>query len=114
MLIKKPLDIIFKYLEMAIDRIDPPIDAYIYILKVSIENNCIDKAVPHIEKLFKLKKPVNESTLISNKFYDYTRYNLISIVCLISGKYMDIGKQSCLIAIKHSNLPNDLNNIKLF
>jgi hypothetical protein len=93
---------------------DPPIDGFIYIFKVSIDNRCIEKAVPYIKKAFNLTKPISESTLVNHNFYDYVRWNLISIVCVLSGQFLDIGKEACLRAIQAKHLPDDLHNINLF
>ena len=93
---------------------NPPIDGFIYYMKVSIDNNCIEKVVPYIETIYNLKKPTDESTLVNHGFYDYTRYNLLSIATLISGKKMDIGYEACKKAIAARNLPDDNHNIKIF
>ena len=114
MMCKMSLKIIYKYLFMAIDRPKPPIDAFIYIMKVSIDNSCVDKVVPYIETIYNLKKPIDESTLVNHGFYDYTRYNLLSIVTLISGKRLDIGYEACKKAIAERNLPDDIHNIQIF
>jgi glycosyltransferase involved in cell wall biosynthesis len=114
MMAKKPIDIIFEWLEKAINYPNQAIDAYVYYFKMCIENNMIEKAVPYIQKAFYMKKPVNESTLVNHEFYDYMRYNLISIVCLMSKQFLDIGKQACLKAIEVRHHPDDLHNINLF
>jgi glycosyltransferase involved in cell wall biosynthesis len=115
MMSKMPLEVIYKYLELAVNITnDPPIDGFIYIFKVSIDNRCIEKAVPYIKKAFNLTKPISESTLVNHNFYDYVRWNLISIVCLLSGQFLDLGKEACLRAIQAKHLPDDLHNINLF
>ena len=83
-------------------------------MKVSIDNSCVDKVVPYIETIYNLKKPIDESTLVNHGFYDYTRYNLLSIVTLISGKRLDIGYEACKKAIAERNLPDDIHNIQIF
>lgn len=114
MMCRMSLKIIYKYLEMAIKCDNPPIDGFVYYMKVSIDNKCVDKVVPYIETIYNLKKPTDESTLVNHGFYDYTRYNLLSIVTLISGKKLDIGYESCKKAIKARNHPDDNHNIKIF
>ena len=66
------------------------------------------------EIIYNLKKPTDESTLVNHGFYDYTRYNLLSIVTLISGKKLRIGYESCKKAITARNLPDDNHNMKIF
>lgn len=109
-------DIIFKYLNLAIDSSDkdPPIDAFIYILKYCIDNNIPHHALPYIKRLSKLEKLDSSNTLINNNFYDYLRWHLISIVCLMCNEEMLLGKYACLKAIKFKNDENDLKNINLF
>ena len=114
MMCKMDLKIVYKYLDLAVKCNNPPIDGFIYYMKVSIDNNCIEKVVPYIETIYNLKKPTDESTLVNHGFYDYTRYNLLSIVTLISGKKMDIGYEACKKAIAVRNLPDDNHNIKIF
>ena len=114
MMCKMDLKIIYKYLELAVKCKNPPVDGFIYYMKVSIDNNCVEKVVPYIEIIYNLKKPTDESTLVNHGFYDYTRYNLLSIVTLISGKKLRIGYESCKKAITARNLPDDNHNMKIF
>jgi hypothetical protein len=114
MMCKMDLKIVYKYLELAVKCNNPPIDGFIYYMKVSIDNNYIEKVVPYIDTIYNLEKPTDESTLVNHGFYDYTRYNLLSIVTLISGKKMDIGYEACKKAIAARNLPDDNHNIKIF
>ena len=114
MMCKMDLKIIYKYLELAVKCQNPPVDGFIYYMKVSIDNNCVEKVVPYIETIYNLKKPTDESTLVNHGFYDYTRYNLLSIVTLISGKKLRIGYESCKKAIAVKNLPDDNHNMKIF
>jgi hypothetical protein len=90
----KPLDIIFKYLEEAANFEKPPIDAFIYIFQVSIKYECVQKSLPYIKKAFELEKPIHEYTLINHYFYDNLRWHLISIICLLTEQYLDIGKKA--------------------
>jgi len=111
---KMSTSIIFKYLDIVLTMKDTPIDAYIYLFRVCIENNCIEKAVPYIETVYYLEKPVGQSTLINNNFYDYVRWSLLSIVCLMSNTHLDLGKKSCIKAIQVQNNPQDLHNYKFY
>lgn len=114
MMCKMPVSIIFKYLDIVLKMKDTPIDAYIYLFRVCIENNCIEKAVPYIKTVFNLEKPVGQSTLVNNNFYDYTRWSLLTVVCLMSNTHLDLGKESCIRAIKVQNNPQDIHNLKFF
>ena len=111
---KMDADIIFKYLNMAIDCKEPPVDAYVYILKYCIEHNYPKRAVPYLKPLSKLNKPNAASTLINNNFYDYLRWHLISVVSLMTQEELQLGKYACLRAIKFGNRPDDLKNIQFF
>lgn len=106
--------IIFKYLNKAIETKDPPVDAFVYILKYCIEHKCPHEALKYIKQLSKLEKPLSSITLVNNYFYDYLRWNLISIITLMTNEELLLGKYACLKAIKVANKYDDLNNIKLF
>ena len=107
--------IIFKYLNKAIESSkDPPVDAFVYILKYCIEHKCPHKALKYIKQLSKLEKPSSSITLVNNYFYDYLRWNLISIITLMTNEELLLGKYACLKAINNANKSDDLNNIKLF
>lgn len=92
----KNLDIIFKYLEEVANFPNAPIDAFIYIFQVSIKYECIQKSLPYIKKAFELEKPIHEYTLINHYFYDNLRWELISVICLITEQNLDIGKKAFL------------------
>ena len=110
----KSKDIIFKYLLKAIECDEPPVDAFIYILKYCIDHKIQQEALPYIKQLSKLEKPKSNMTLVNNNFYDYLRWHFISIICLMCNEELMLGKYACLKAIKCSNHPNDLQNINLF
>lgn len=109
-------NIIFKYLNLAIDtsKSDPPVDAFIYILKYCIDNQIPRYALPYLKRLSKLEKPSSNDTLVNNNFYDYLRWHLISIISLMCNEELLLGKYACLKAIKVANHENDLKNINLF
>lgn len=103
--------IIVKYITKAM----PFIDAYIIYMEYCIKKNEPEKALPYITKLMMLKKPdENSISTVNHEFYDYTRWNLISIICLLSRKELKIGKYACEIAVKSRNLPNDINNLNVY
>jgi glycosyltransferase involved in cell wall biosynthesis len=111
------LDIILKYLEMAVTVDKPPVDGFVYYMKVCIDNRCVEKVVPYIKQIYDLVVPTDESTLVNHNFYAYTRYNLLSIVCLLAGKHLDIGYNALkkAIQVKSPNpAPDDLHNLKIY
>lgn len=103
--------IILKYLTKAINCTDdPPIDPYIYILKLSIENNT-DYGLKYIDEIMTLKH--SKTTLVNHFFYDYTRWHLLSVLCLMTNKNLEKG-YNCIKKIIHYKEKNDLNNIKIY
>jgi glycosyltransferase involved in cell wall biosynthesis len=111
----KMFDIAVKYLEMLLKLEETPIDAYIYYFDIHIKLNKIEKVVPYIKILYNLEKPGVQSSikLTNHYFYDYLRYNLLSIACLLANKELEIGKAACLKALPF-NKPDDLHNIKIY
>ena len=94
--------------------IEPPIDPYIYILKYYMDNNKPEKALPYIDDLFKLSIKSQESTKNVNPyFYDYTRWNLISVICLMCNQKLDKGFQALNKIIQYGKA-NDLQNMKMY
>jgi hypothetical protein len=103
--------IILKYLNKSINCTDdPPIDPYIYILKLSIENNN-DYGLKFIDQIMSLKH--SKTTLVNHLFYDYTRWHLLSVLCLMINKELEKG-YNCIKKIIHYREKNDLNNIKIY
>jgi len=94
--------------------IEPPIDPYIYILKYYMDNNNPDKALVYIDDLMNLDiKNQEGSKNVNLYFYDYTRWNLISVICLMCNQKLDKGFQA-LNKIIHYNKANDLQNLKMY
>ena len=94
--------------------IDPPIDPYVYILKYYMDNNKPEKALPYIDDLFKLdikKQECNKN--LNPYFYVYTRWNLISVICLMCNQKLDKGYQA-LNKIIHYGKANDIQNMKMY
>jgi hypothetical protein len=116
MQIKLPTDIIIKYLNLALQLNEPPIDAYIYLFQLHIQNNNAHLLLPYLQELFYLKKPNYHSStqLCNHQFYDYTRYHLISVVSLMTKQFLHIGKIACNMAIKQANKDIDKFNYSLF
>lgn len=105
-------EVIFKYLNSAINYDDPPVDAYVYILKYAIESNKPEIGKKYVEKLFKLEKP-EKTMLVNYHFYDYIRYHLIGVVCLQGNYNIELGYKA-LKKIEKYQRPNDLHNIRLY
>jgi len=94
--------------------IEPPIDPYIYILKYYMDTNKPEKALLYIDDLFKLDIKKQESSKNLNPyFYDYTRWNLISVICLMCNQKLDKGYQA-LNKIIHYGRANDIQNMKMY
>jgi glycosyltransferase involved in cell wall biosynthesis len=92
---------------------DPIIDPYIYILKYYIETGKPEKALPYIDALSKLSiKPFTQN-IIRNEFFDYDRWNLISVVCLMTNQRLDLGAEA-IQKIIHLGKPDDVNNYKIY
>lgn len=92
----------------------PPIDPYIYILKYYMDNNKPEKALPFVDDLFKLDiKDQTNNQNVNYHFYDYVRWNLISVVCLMCNAKLDTGYDS-IKKIIHLGKPNDIQNIQLY
>lgn len=103
--------IILKYLIKAINCTDdPPINPYIYILKLSIENKK-EYGLDYINEIMTLKH--SKTTLVNHYFYDYTRWHLISVLCLMTNKHLEKG-YNCIKKIIHYREKNDTNNIKIY
>lgn len=112
----KLFDIAIKYLELIFTTDpEPPIDAYIYYFDLSIKQNKLLRVIPHIQPLFEMEKPKVTSSikLVNHHFYDYLRYNLISIVCLMLGQKLEIGRMA-LDKILPYQKPDDLHNLNVY
>jgi len=111
----KLFDIAIKYLEILLKRDEVPIDAYIYYFDIHIKQNRVEKIVPYIKTLYNLEKPsvMSSIKLTNHYFFDYLRFNLISIACLLANKELEIGKAACLKALVY-NKPDDLHNIQIY
>ena len=112
----KSKKIVFEYLTKAIENfIEPPIEAFIFLFSYSIEQKITNDVMIYVPKLFELKKPTGpDLTIINHGFYDYKRWNLISIVCLLSNQHIELGKKACQNALKVANNPDDRNNMQIY
>lgn len=115
----KLIDVALKYLEISMKREDEdsnvPIDTYIYYFDIYIKRQDCVKLIPLVEKLYDLEKPSVTSSikLINHYFYDYLRYNLISLACLISQQKLEIGKKS-LEKILSYGKAEDYHNYEIY
>jgi hypothetical protein len=113
----KLIDVALKYLEISLMRKEEevPIDIYIYYFDIYIKRRDCVKLIPMVEKLYKMQKPSVSSSikLINHYFYDYLRYNLISVVCLMSQQKIEIGKKS-LEKILHYGKAEDYHNYEIY
>ena len=94
--------------------IEPPIDPYIYILKYYMDTNKPEMGLTYIDELFNLDMKKQEGSKNLNPyFYDYTRWNLISVICLMCNQKLDKGYQA-LNKIIHYGKGNDIQNMKIY
>jgi glycosyltransferase involved in cell wall biosynthesis len=92
---------------------DTLIDPYIYILKYHLDTRKPENALAYLDELSALEiKPFTQN-IIRNEFYDYDRWNLISIVCLMTNKKIDLGYKA-IQRILHYGKPDDENNYKIY
>lgn len=115
MMIGKETKVIFEYLEKAIEFKNPSIDSYIFMFRTAIDHRVLGLVIKYIETVFNMKKPEQSSTVINHHFYDYTRWNLISVVCLLSKTKLDLGKKACEYALqsKHKH-EDDIRNFAIY
>lgn len=111
----KLFDIALKYIYIILKLDEPPIDAYVYLFDISIKNNSCDKVIKYVKTVYNMEKPSLQSSikLVNHYFYDYLRFNLISIVCLFANQELEIGKKACEKALKY-NKPDDIHNYKVY
>lgn len=111
----KLYDIAVKYLEILFKTDEPPIDAYIYYFDIHIKLQKYDKLLPHIKPLFNMEKPGIASSirLVNHHFYDYSRFNLISVACLLNNKELEIGKKACERILPYQK-PDDIHNYQVY
>jgi len=90
------------------------IDAYVYFLHYCIKNKFFDIALPLLEPLSEMK--IDKSNVQTTRYYyfNYERWNLISVICLMTKKKIELGKMACQKAIDAANKPDDINNLTLF
>jgi glycosyltransferase involved in cell wall biosynthesis len=108
---KMPKKIVFDMLKRSMEFDDHPIDPYIYIFRYCIERGTAEEALPYIDAA--MKKDKNTKTLINHYFYDYSRWNLISIVCLMANQRLETGYE-CIQKIIHLQQPVDVQNMRLY
>ena len=109
----KSKNIVFKYLTKAIEFTEPPIEAFIFLFSYAIDNKITREIMHYVPKLFNLDKPKDISN-VNHEYYDYKRWSLISIVCLLSNEQLVLGKQACKKALEFSNNLTDRNNMQIY
>jgi glycosyltransferase involved in cell wall biosynthesis len=89
-----------------------PVDVYVYLFDIYIKRNEGGQLLEYVDELYNLKKPdmvTSSIRLVNHYFYDYLRYNLISVVCLMTNQKLDLGKKA-LEKILGYNKPEDHHN----
>lgn len=110
----KNKNIIFKYLEEAITKFsDPPIEAFIFLMSYSIDKKITDHVMKYVRQLFQLQKP-SDLSMVNHSFYDYKRWNIISILCLLSNQEIELGRDACKKALSVGTNKDDLNNMQVY
>ena len=111
----KLYDIAVKYLDISLKSDEPPIDSYVYYFDIHIKLQKYDKLLPYIKPLFEMEKPGVTSSikLVNHYFYDYLRFNLISIACLLNNKELEIGKKACERILSYDK-HDDIHNYKIY
>ena len=111
----KPKELFLKYFKISFNRDTPPIESFIFFFLYCIENKIPQDALPYVEKLFYLEKPSPTSmNLVNHQFYDYKRWNLIGIICLLCKEKLDIGYTACKRALEYQKDPVDVNNLQVY
>lgn len=93
-----------------------PVDVYVYLFDIYIKKREAEKLLEYVDELYDLKKPdivTSSIRLVNHHFYDYLRYNLISVVCLMTKQKMSVGRKS-IEKILMYNKPDDEHNYKLY
>lgn len=112
----KLYDVAIKYLELIFkEDPEPPVDAYVYYFDLSIKQNKLLRVLPHIKTLYEMEKPSMQSSikLVNHYFYDYLRFNLLSIVCLMTKQHLDIGRNA-IEKILNYQKPDDIHNYRMY
>jgi hypothetical protein len=109
--------IIYQYFKQSIEdnnNCNVIIDAYIYFLHYCIKKHTFDNALPLLEPLSRME--INKSNIQTTRYYffNYERWHLISVICLMTKEKLELGKIACQKAIDAANKPDDINNLTLF
>jgi hypothetical protein len=79
-----------------------------------MDTNKPEMGLTYIDELFNLDMKKQEGSKNLNPyFYDYTRWNLISVICLMCNQKLDKGYQA-LNKIIHYSKGNDIQNMKIY
>ena len=112
--LKMDFKIIKTHCDIVINNPNPLIEAFIFLFNAAILYNCPFEVISYIEPLYNLDKPKNEQ--IVHEFYDYKRWSIISVVCLMIIEKLKIGKIACERAVNFSGIPHkdDINNLQIY
>jgi glycosyltransferase involved in cell wall biosynthesis len=111
--LKKDAETIFDLFDKVVSVDSNSIDAYIYLCKYCIDNDCHEKMKPYLQKLADLTKPTTgERTLINHYYYDYMRWHFLGTLCLKTGDY-ELGKMACMKAAATNQNVMDQINLQL-
>ena len=92
---------------------DTMVEPYLYILKYYVESGKPEKALPYLEELMDLEIKAFTKITINHEYFDYHRWYLISIVCLMTKQKLHLGYKA-IKKIIHYNKPDDINNYKIY
>jgi glycosyltransferase involved in cell wall biosynthesis len=91
---------------------DPVIDSYIYLLDYYMKNSMTDKAIEYIDDIARMTVPKSNKT-VDYDFYDYKRWYLISVVCLMANRELEKGYEA-LKKIIHFGKSHDVSNLAVY
>ena len=108
-----PESIIKQNLLMSIKNTNEPvIDSYIYLLDYYISNSMASKGIEYIDDIANMTIPLSNKT-ISYEFYNYKRWYLISIICLVSNQELEKG-YNAIKKIIHFGNRHDITNLDIY
>ena len=109
--LKKEFDFTLKFIQKAIELEKDNLEAYIYLLNICIQSKQFNKVKPYIETIASLEKKL-DSGYINHEFYDYVRWNFMTIICMNLNDFKSAEKY-CLLSIKARNDQMDIKNLQI-
>jgi hypothetical protein len=104
--------LLLKYFNLAVQKSCYLIDIYLNVLRYCINNSIPDVIDPHLRKITLFDK-IN-ITHFSHEDLDYNRWHLISKYCLLMNTQLELGRNSCKLAVDAKNKSEDIDNLRLF